>query len=181
MIELEDRWLTRSGVTIVPPESAVLQDAIRRGITQHVRVTEVVPEIVQFNKFALAPIREVCNDDFRTPSPTLNVPEPYSSMDMYEFLVGRLESNLSLFPKSEWRKRIERFNEEFEWLSTNGKIPLLKMLAYVVEMLSMHHVPWGVGRGSSVGSYVMYLLEVHDIDPVRFDLDWREFMRDADD
>jgi len=36
---------------------------------------------------------------------------------------------------------------------------------------------WGVGRGSSVASYVLYLLDVHRIDSMFYDLDPSEFLR----
>jgi len=38
-------------------------------------------------------------------------------------------------------------------------------------------VIWGVGRGSSVASYVLYLLGVHRIDSMFYDLDVAEFLR----
>ena len=39
------------------------------------------------------------------------------------------------------------------------------------------NVLWGVGRGSSVASYALFLIGVHKIDSVKYDLDWREFLR----
>ena len=36
---------------------------------------------------------------------------------------------------------------------------------------------WGVGRGSSVASYVLYKLGVHRIDSIFYDLDPGEFLR----
>jgi DNA polymerase III alpha subunit len=36
---------------------------------------------------------------------------------------------------------------------------------------------WGVGRGSSVASNVLYLLGVHRIDSMFYELDSREFLR----
>ena len=36
---------------------------------------------------------------------------------------------------------------------------------------------WGVGRGSSTASYVLYLLGVHRIDSMYYDLDPEEFLR----
>jgi len=36
---------------------------------------------------------------------------------------------------------------------------------------------WGVGRGSSVSSYILYLIGVHKIDSIKYDLDYKEFLR----
>ena len=44
-----------------------------------------------------------------------------------------------------------------------------------IDILKENNVVWGIGRGSSVNSYVLYLIEVHDLDSVKFDLDINEF------
>jgi DNA polymerase III alpha subunit len=36
---------------------------------------------------------------------------------------------------------------------------------------------WGVGRGSSVASYVLFLIGVHRIDSMKYNLDYKEFLR----
>jgi DNA polymerase III alpha subunit len=43
--------------------------------------------------------------------------------------------------------------------------------------MSEHKLIWGVGRGSSVASYVLYKLGVHRIDSLYYDLDPAEFLR----
>jgi DNA polymerase III alpha subunit len=37
---------------------------------------------------------------------------------------------------------------------------------------------WGIGRGSSVSSYVLYVLGVHDVDSYAYDLDIGDFLHD---
>jgi len=54
---------------------------------------------------------------------------------------------------------------------------LLRYLKYLVDTLRANHMIWGVGRGSSVASYVLYLLGVHRIDSMFYDLDPNEFLR----
>jgi DNA polymerase III alpha subunit len=58
-----------------------------------------------------------------------------------------------------------------------GLFDLLRYLKYLVDVMRGNHVIWGVGRGSSVASYVLYLLGVHRIDSMFYDLDVREFLR----
>jgi DNA polymerase III alpha subunit len=53
----------------------------------------------------------------------------------------------------------------------------LRYLKYLVDTLKSNNMIWGVGRGSSVASYVLYLLGVHRIDSMFYDLDAREFLR----
>jgi len=54
---------------------------------------------------------------------------------------------------------------------------LLRYLKYLVDVMSDNQVIWGVGRGSSVASYVLYKLGVHRIDSLHYDLDPAEFLR----
>jgi DNA polymerase III alpha subunit len=54
---------------------------------------------------------------------------------------------------------------------------LLRYLKYLVDTLQANRMIWGVGRGSSVASYVLYLLGVHRIDSMFYDLDPSEFLR----
>jgi DNA polymerase III alpha subunit len=54
---------------------------------------------------------------------------------------------------------------------------LLRYLKYLVDTLQANRMIWGVGRGSSVASYVLYLLGVHRIDSIFYDLDPSEFLR----
>jgi DNA polymerase III alpha subunit len=50
-------------------------------------------------------------------------------------------------------------------------------MIYLVDFMRENNIVWGVGRGSSVASYVLYLIGVHKVDSIQFDLDWREFLR----
>ena len=54
---------------------------------------------------------------------------------------------------------------------------LLRYLKYLVDLMRKNRLIWGVGRGSSVASYVLYLLGVHRIDSMYYDLDPSEFLR----
>ncbi len=54
---------------------------------------------------------------------------------------------------------------------------LLKTMKYIVDTLRENNIVWGVGRGSSVASYVLFLLGVHKIDSVKYDLPIEEFFK----
>jgi DNA polymerase III alpha subunit len=54
---------------------------------------------------------------------------------------------------------------------------LLRYMVYLVDFMRENDIVWGVGRGSSVASYVLYLIGVHRIDSIQYGLDWREFLR----
>ena len=56
-------------------------------------------------------------------------------------------------------------------------IPVLKTMKYVVDTLRANNVVWGVGRGSSVSSYVLFIIGVHKIDSVKYKLPINEFFK----
>ncbi len=75
------------------------------------------------------------------------------------------------------QEQTDRVSEELEAFIQHGMFDLLFCLKYIVDTLRANNVVWGVGRGSSVASYVLYLIGVHKIDSLKFNLDWREFLR----
>jgi len=75
-------------------------------------------------------------------------------------------------------KEWTRVSEEFEEYRQRNMINLLRYMVYLVDFMRENDIVWGVGRGSSVASYVLYLVGVHKIDSIKYNLDWREFLRD---
>jgi len=71
----------------------------------------------------------------------------------------------------------DRIEEELDAFRERGMFPLLRYMVYLVDYMRENNIVWGVGRGSSVASYVLYLIGVHRIDSIQFDLDWQEFLR----
>jgi hypothetical protein len=71
----------------------------------------------------------------------------------------------------------QRVQEELAAFKQHNYLNLLKFLHYLVQNMRENQILWGVGRGSSVASYVLYLLGVHRIDSIQYGLDWREFLR----
>lgn len=56
-------------------------------------------------------------------------------------------------------------------------VDLLRYLKYLVDTMRENKIVWGVGRGSSVASYALYLIGIHKIDSIKFNLDINEFLR----
>jgi DNA polymerase III alpha subunit len=99
---------------------------------------------------------------------TWNMPEEYRSMDIKQHITK--EYNLS---KEQWR-RVDLELEEFE---QRGLTDLLRFLVYFIDTVRTNNVIYGVGRGSSIASYVLYLLKVHRIDSFKYNLDIKEFLK----
>jgi len=71
----------------------------------------------------------------------------------------------------------DRVSEELEAYIQHGMLDLLYYLKYFVDTMTANNILWGVGRGSSVASYVLFLIGVHNIDSIKYNLDWHEFLR----
>lgn len=95
------------------------------------------------------------------------IPREYQEMDIEEFLVDRC-------PKENY----DRLIQELELYRKNDMIPVLKTIKYIVDTLRSNSVVWGVGRGSSVASYVLFLIGIHKIDSVKYKLPIEEFFKE---
>jgi DNA polymerase III alpha subunit len=88
-------------------------------------------------------------------------------MDIVDWLYHRC-------PTPEIRERVV---EELRLFDKHDMIPVLKTMKYVVDTLRANNVVWGVGRGSSVASYVLFIIGVHKIDSVKYKLPINEFFK----
>jgi DNA polymerase III alpha subunit len=95
------------------------------------------------------------------------MPKEYQNFELVEFLLDQCHSE-------EQRNRVM---EELELFVQYDMIPVLNYLKYLVDTMRANNIVWGVGRGSSVASYCLYLLGVHKIDSIKFSLDIREFLK----
>jgi DNA polymerase III alpha subunit len=73
---------------------------------------------------------------------------------------------------------IERISIELEMYRTRNLYPILQVLIYIIDTMRKHDIVWGVGRGSSVASYVLYILGIHKVDSLKYNLDINEFLKD---
>jgi len=95
------------------------------------------------------------------------IPEEYKNFEIEEYIQ-------SLCITTQEMNRVE---EELNLFKKYNMLPLLRFLKYLVDVMRQNNVLWGVGRGSSVSSYCLYLLGVHKVDSIKYDLDIREFLR----
>ena len=95
------------------------------------------------------------------------MPQQYQELDIAKHLLDLCHSP----------EQLQRVGEELLLYQQYNLFDLLRYLKYLVDVMRANNVIWGVGRGSSVSSYVLYLLGVHRIDSMYYDLDPREFLR----
>jgi DNA polymerase III alpha subunit len=97
-----------------------------------------------------------------------NMPDEYKTLDIENWLFEQTPP---------WDPQHTRVQEELEAYKARNMLDLLRWLKYFVDTCSKENIVWGLGRGSSVASYVLFLIGVHNIDSIKYNLDWQEFLR----
>jgi DNA polymerase III alpha subunit len=103
-----------------------------------------------------------------------NIPQYYLELDVEEYIVKLIPHVKDQTDKLVYLKRVE---EELALFKARNLFPILQLLIYIVDTMRKHKLVWGVGRGSSVASYCLYLIGVHKIDSVKYNLNIREFLK----
>jgi DNA polymerase III alpha subunit len=96
-----------------------------------------------------------------------HMPEQYRDMDIAQWTLDQCHT----------QEELQRVGQELLLFQERNLFPLLKQLKFIVDTWRSNNVVWGVGRGSSVASYVLFLLGVHRINSMYYDLDIAEFLR----
>jgi DNA polymerase III alpha subunit len=94
------------------------------------------------------------------------IPQRYKDIDIEGYLMNQCP------PENR-----DRLSKELQLYQKNNMIPVLKAMKYIVDTLRNNKVLWGVGRGSSVASYALFLLGVHKVDSVKYSLPIEEFFK----
>lgn len=154
--ELADRTLFFDG------ESAWTEDALLKSILAGVDVGN--PK----TKTKIAGYR-VKNECGALPEKRWCIPQPYLDIDLDE-----LFDELSHDKGDEATTRVKY---ELALFRKHGLVDVLYLMCFIRDKLTRDNIVWGVGRGSSVSSYLLYLLDIHLIDSVKYDLDIHDFIR----
>ena len=129
--------------------------------------------LVSENKDPIEIFQTIINDqdgqDLYDQNNRLNwfMPAEYKQFDIEDYVLGLCET-----PEQK-----QRVDDELSLYKSHAMMDVLQFLKYMVDTLRKNNIVWGVGRGSSVASYVLYLLGVHKVDSIKYNLDPTEFMR----
>ena len=96
-----------------------------------------------------------------------HMPDEYKELDIAEYILSLCTQDYEL----------QRVAEELLLYQERDLFDLLRYLKYLVDTLRKNNLVWGVGRGSSVASYVLFLLGVHKINSLYYELSIDEFLK----
>lgn len=95
------------------------------------------------------------------------IPEHYKNFNIVNWLYDQCIT----------KEEFNRVGVELELFVQYEMYDLLIYLKYLVDVMRENKVVWGVGRGSSVASYVLYLIGIHKINSIKYNLDINEFLK----
>jgi DNA polymerase III alpha subunit len=95
------------------------------------------------------------------------LPSEYVDFDIESYLLGKCNN-------SEQTARVRLELVEFDKRDMMG---ILVWMKYFIDTLRKNNQVWGAGRGSSVASYILFLMDVHRVDSLKFELDIKEFLK----
>jgi DNA polymerase III alpha subunit len=147
--------LKLNGVIVDPPvdlETAAL-------------ILDDVPGFVQYDKYVEENL-SVQEFDHRNQQRWF-MPQEYQQLDIAKLVLDLCSTDAEL----------QRVGEELLLYQERNLFDLLRYLKYLVDVMQTNRLIWGVGRGSSVASYVLYLMRVHRVNSMFYDLDPTEFLR----
>ena len=111
----------------------------------------------------------------------LNYPTPKNNIDTKKWFMPEEYKNLDI---KQWTieqcttpEQIARVKDELVEYTDRDMIDLLRWCKYFVDTCRKNNIVWGVGRGSSVASYVLHIIGIHKIDSIKYDIPITEFFK----
>ena len=96
-----------------------------------------------------------------------HMPENYYNINVLQWLLDKCQTDDEKL----------RVQTEYDLFEKKKFVKVLRFLIYFVDTLRANNIVWGVGRGSSVSSFCLFLIGVHKINPMLYNLDITEFLR----
>lgn len=95
------------------------------------------------------------------------IPDNYLEFDPLEYCLNKCTNDAE----------IERVCLEYVEFESRQLIRVLQWAKYFVDTCTTHNVLWGVGRGSSVSCFLLYLIGINKINPLTYNLHYNEFLK----
>lgn len=159
-----------NGILIANP-SDVAELLFREISISAFRVTELNDEIQEFNKISSDKIKqfdqseqiEICTDWI--------IPDEYANLNLDEYVLKLINS----LPLSDYERGEIRLLNELQEFRARGLENLLKTIIYIVDKFKDLKIVWGVGRGSSCASYLLFKIGLHSVDSLKYNIPASEF------
>ncbi len=127
--------------------------------------SELLPDVITFLE---APEEILSFDEFHAKCAEEWIfPKVYQQIDVRSWLLDKCKT----------QEQVDRVNEEYVLYEDRDLIMLLRLFIFLVDYMRENNFIWGVGRGSSVSSYVLYLIGVHRVDSLKYGFDIKDYLK----
>jgi len=134
-------------------------------------VVEQYNNSVTTNRLSLSELKnyvDISQEEFDTVNQqTWYMTQEYKDLDIKQYLLNKTSNEI----------QTTRVMHEYKMFEERGMLDVLRFMVYLIDTMRKNNIVWGVGRGSSVSSYILYLIGVHKVDSIKFELDIEEFLR----
>jgi DNA polymerase III alpha subunit len=113
------------------------------------------------------PSNKTSSEYHQEKSATWFIPDKYKELNVLEYLLQKVST----------QEQIDRINYEYSLYLERKLIDVIVLMIYLVDLFRENNIVWGIGRGSSVSSYILFIIGINRIDPLKYDLDIKEFLK----
>lgn len=124
--------------------------------------TENLPTLVEYVESKLS-LEEFDNNN----QLQWQMPAEYYEIDIAKWVLDQCKNE----------EELQRAGDELLKFHDRNMFPLLQYLKYLVDTMRKNNIVWGVGRGSSVASFVLFLIGIHRINSLYYQLSIEEFLK----
>lgn len=175
--KLNDRTLWYDGDSTI--ESSSLENWFKTNPnSSHIFVSEITKEIERFNRYVKKEEQITVKETNKPFDYSWNIPDEYKNLNVGNYIAQKFLQYLPTISPDEVKPRTERIVEELNLYEKLGLIEVLRATIYIINTLEKNSCVWGVGRGSSVSSYILYLIGIHDVDSFEYNLDINDFLHE---
>ena len=167
MIKLFGREINEYGDSIFNEDGVIdillskLDINVYANVNNQIRIPQI--KLLKYTK----PIENI-EDYHNKKSNNVYIPEEYKMIDIRSFVLEKCETN----------EEIDRVNLECDIIDKRNMNNFFRCMIYLVDVMRKNNIVWGVGRGSSVASYVLYKIGIHKIDSIKYEIDHNEFFKE---
>lgn len=177
MIELNNRKIDDYGNIIYKEEGII--DRIMSGLSVDNLVMDNEKEVHNNNQY-----QELYDESIEIlstySSPQLSI-EDFDKNNQSDMFIPKEYININLYSylknKCKNQEEIKRIDYEYKLIVSRNMVSFFKCMIFLVDNFRKHDIIWGVGRGSSVSSFSLYLIGIHKINSILYDLDPHEFFK----
>lgn len=122
----------------------------------------------------------ILKDEIRPFDYSYNIPEEYKNINLQKYILNKLLEVVkrdNIIDRDSIESRISRVQEELKFFKEYDMENLVRTTIYIVDKFDENSIVWGTGRGSSCACYCFYLIGLHEVDSVFYNLALNEFFR----